>query len=181
MQIIAGKFKGRKLEMPKKKITRPTRQKARDAIFKIIENNYKPFNTCLDLFAGSGAFGIEALSRGIVKHTVFIEKSMRIFYYLKTNLKNLNLKNQTEIVVGDAVKLGKLSNDCDLIFMDPPYNQNLIPKTLKSITTNGWKPKNNLFICEMDSTETPEIPHTFEIQDKRKYNRNKFLFLKYIK
>lgn len=180
VSIVGGKLKGKKLVMPDKNITRPIMQRAKESIFQIIENNYgRNFNIALDLFAGSGSLGLEALSRELVKKAVFIDISKKALVCVRKNIKSLNFEEQTELVLGDSLKLGKLSNDCGLVFVNPPFGKGLVGEALKKITINGWKEKKNLFVCEMDDKDEFILPEKFEILKEKKYGRAKFCFLRY--
>lgn len=122
MRIIAGKFKSRLIDMPKSS-TRPTQDKVRESIFNII-SGYPPGATVLELFAGSGSFGIEAISRG-AKLAVFIDNNVNAVKTIKSNLVKLGIENDGVIVKGDVLKLiPKLYSNkdrFDIIFLDPPY------------------------------------------------------------
>lgn len=126
MNIIGGIAKGHKIYAPDN--IRPTRGKVREALFSIINVNGKSF---LDLFAGSGAVGIEALSRG-ASNAVFVERSRKAANYIKRNLDKTKLKGK---IIGKSVSstLDNLENSFDFIFMDPPYKTKLVKKTLKKI------------------------------------------------
>lgn len=121
MQIIAGKFKGRILKSPKGIETRPTSAKLRGAVFNRHQNTIAGA-TVLDLFAGSGAVGLEALSRG-AKKAVFIDNNRFSIEALKSNIESLNLKNETLIIQSDCLNaLSKLKEGpFEFIYVDPPY------------------------------------------------------------
>lgn len=123
MQIIGGKFRGRKLNVPKNDKTRPTSGKLREAFFNICKHSVQDARF-LDLFAGSGAMGLEALSRG-AQWASFVEIDKEAFLTIKANIDKLSVKNSTQVLFGNALKmLGKLSREesaFDIIFADPPY------------------------------------------------------------
>src|SRR5699024_9088973 len=135
MRVIAGQHKGRKLKTVRSDGTRPTSDKIKEAIF----HKLGPFFTggiCLDLFAGSGALGIEALSRGMDR-AIFIEKSSQAVRTIRANVEMLKMAQQCEIYRADASKaLHKLSegpNTFDLICIDPPYEQDIYQPIINKI------------------------------------------------
>lgn len=137
MRIISGTAKGRKLISPKTWNVRPTADQVKESLFNIIAHNSE-FNDklFLDLFAGTGNIGIEALSRG-VNHAVFVEKDHRNAKIIQQNLTNLGFTSQAEVLKIDAVAgiklLGRKKKKFDFIFLDPPYKQGLINPTLEAI------------------------------------------------
>lgn len=125
MRIAGGRLKNHKLSSPKGRLTRPTVEKLRQAVFNICQHDIHDAKF-LDIFAGSGAMGIEALSRGAA-HATFIENSRAALQTIRENLTRLNLMSQATILPGDALKmLNKLSlnnHSFDLIYADPPYGE----------------------------------------------------------
>lgn len=120
MQIMGGIYKGRVLISPKGKQTRPTSGKLREAFFNICQHFIEDASF-LDLFAGSGAIGLEALSRG-AKNVTFIEQDREALRCIRTNITQLKLQDQTDVLAKDAVKtLSKLKDPFDIVFADPPY------------------------------------------------------------
>lgn len=132
LRIIAGKFKGRLLKAPKTNSTRPTQGMLREAIFNICQNEIENARF-LDLFAGSGAMGLEALSRGAL-HTTFVEKNRQAILCIKENIAILKLEKQSTIIPTDASRaveiLAKQAAQFELIYIDPPYE---IPFDLKPV------------------------------------------------
>lgn len=123
MQVIAGKFKNQKLLTPKGLDTRPTASRLRETLFNICQTFIENARF-LDLFAGSGAMGLEALSRG-ASWATFIEKSPNAIKIIKQNIKNLDVENQTSILCGDCAQLlpraASTKIPYDIIYLDPPY------------------------------------------------------------
>lgn len=146
MKISAGKFKKRKLYSVKGKTTRPTTAFVREMIFSVVGNvdNFR----VLDIFAGSGSLGFEALSRG-AKYVEFIDFSSKS---IKTILKNMELLNcSTDIRVHKKrinAALKKINNKIDLVLMDPPYNKNLVNKTLNSIKNKNILKEDSIIAIE---------------------------------
>ena len=118
MRVIAGEFGGRRLRAPRGEATRPTAERVREALFSMLG----PLDglRVLDLFAGSGALGIEALSRGAAGAT-FVERSPRALAALRANLDALGLRGRARVIEGDAVSALRGAGEDDLVFLDPPY------------------------------------------------------------
>jgi len=171
MKIIAGDLKGKVLTYPQKGL-RPTTDKIRGAIFNIIEANFRMLlnnaSVC-DIFAGAGAVGIEALSRGADK-AVFIENHKTTLKYLEENLVGLEAK--TLIIPVDAQKaLDRISKEkFDLIFLDPPYNMGLVEPVINKITEYKMLDKNGVIVIEHHKKERFLIPDTMLIFKRKEYN-----------
>ncbi len=123
MRIIAGTLRSRLLEMPNDRFVRPTQDKVRESVFNII-GGYPDGATVLDLFAGSGAYGLEAISRG-ANSVLFVDNNVNSIKAIRHNIEGLSLENQTKVVKADVLKLiPKLYTNkynYDLVFLDPPY------------------------------------------------------------
>lgn len=176
MRIIAGKHKGRKIEIAKDtdgKI-RPTSEFAREAIFNILSHGKYADGisgkNILDVFCGTGAFGLEALSRGAASVT-FIDISREAVATARHNAEKMNEMGNTEFIQADARKIGKARKEYSVVFIDPPYFEKLITPTLHALHEGGWLAANVLLIIEHDSKEHIEIPEMFKIVDQRKYGR----------
>ncbi len=176
MRIISGKHKGRKIELLKDtngKI-RPTSEFAREAIFNILshgkfEDGLKGKNV-LDVFCGTGAFGLEALSRGAGSVT-FIDSSREAIANARFNAERMGELESCEFINSNATKLGAARKEYSLIFIDPPYFEKLIPPTLYSLYNNGWIKADALIVIEHDTKEIVDIPEIFCVLDQRKYGR----------
>ncbi|MCX7785294.1 MAG: 16S rRNA (guanine(966)-N(2))-methyltransferase RsmD [candidate division WOR-3 bacterium] len=171
MKIIAGTLKGKRLIYPKG-ILRPTTDKIRGAIFNIIEANFPDIidqaKMC-DIFAGTGAVGIEALSRGATFVT-FIESNRKIVSYLRKNLTGLEDKSQ--VIVGDALQiLPKLKMEkFNLIFLDPPYDVGLVEPIIKKIIKYELLDKKGIIIIEHSKKEEFAIPEGIDLFKRKNYN-----------
>jgi 16S rRNA (guanine966-N2)-methyltransferase len=133
MRIVGGDLKGRVLRAPPGMDTRPTSEKVREAIFNILPD--VTGLEVLDLFAGTGALGIEALSRG-AEFATFVDKSRAVTEVLKTNLKNLHLEDRAKVVTGDAVSYAQKGigqRPWMLVFIDPPYKSDLAVRAAKAL------------------------------------------------
>jgi len=131
MNITAGIYKGRRIIAPDETITRPTLSKVRMSVFNTLQS-ITDFEKCsfLDMYAGSGIMGIEALSRGFEK-VVMIEKNKKVFNIIKTNLKNFEKESRIRLILGDSIKVcAKLSEKFDVIYIDPPYYSGIYESSL---------------------------------------------------
>lgn len=167
LRVIAGTARGRRLKVPAGRVTRPTAERVREALFNIIEVAGKSF---LDVFAGSGAVGIEALSRGAGQAT-FIEKHPRALKALQENLASTGLGDRAEVMAMDVFralpKLTSAGRRFDFIFMDPPYEQGLVAKVLpwfvRLLTGEGC------IIVETASREVAPVVEGVTLKDSRRY------------
>lgn len=180
MRVIAGKAKGTKLNSVEDVTTRPTLDRVKEPLFSIIQNYLEDANV-LDLFAGSGALGIESLSRGS-KQATFCDKSYKVIKILKENLKKARLEEQSIVIYKDYKKcLEQAKNKYDIIFIDPPYKLDIGVDAIKKIIDLKLLAKEGIIILETDEEERDikELEKLeIEIYDKRKYGRVKLLFLR---
>ncbi|MGD9637882.1 MAG: 16S rRNA (guanine(966)-N(2))-methyltransferase RsmD [Alphaproteobacteria bacterium] len=182
MRIISGTLKGKKILSQEGQDTRPTSDKNRQSLFNIICHNYFSQNltgvSVLDIFAGSGALGLEALSRGALK-ACFVENNKKALYYINENIKNCRLEKQSEIIKSDATNLANLKNECfSLIFIDPPYHKNLIEPTLNNLIKNHFINNETILVIETAKDESINLPENGIIDDQRSYGITKFSFMK---
>ncbi len=181
MRIISGQCKGRKLSMIPGWDIRPTSDRVREAIFNIIGRDVKG-KIVLDLFAGSGAFGLEALSRGAL-YAFFIDNSYSSFKIVEKNASICNFTDKFRFIRRDILKLTSLRSFMDksaeIVFMDPPYKSGLINKTLKHPALLECLSDDALIIAEHSVKE--EIDNNLselEITDQRKYGKTFVTFLR---
>ncbi|MGB2600502.1 MAG: 16S rRNA (guanine(966)-N(2))-methyltransferase RsmD [Candidatus Omnitrophota bacterium] len=150
LRIIGGQFRGRKIKHPETVTVRPTKDRIREAVFNMIAEHV-PGASVLDLFAGSGAFGLESLSRG-AERVVFVEQDSSCSSVLAGNISSLEVEAQTAIIRKDAFKSIELLNEdkegFDLIFSDPPYNMGMAKKTLIMINHYDILNPSGLLIIE---------------------------------
>lgn len=179
MRIVAGLYRGKKLFSPTSDVIRPTADRARESVFNILYSVLKrPWNeiSFADIFAGTGAMGFEALSRG-AKKVVFVDIDTTILN------KNLNLflseKNKISVIKTDATKLYNIRENFDIIFMDAPYKKGLSEKALCEIVEKKWMAKNGICIVETANDESLNISEQIELIDKRKYGAATFWFLQF--
>lgn len=155
MRVIAGNHKGRRLEAVPGNKTRPTSDKIKEAVFQMMG----PFfdgGICLDLFAGSGSLGIEAISRGM-DYAVFIDRQRTAIQTIDKNIEALKIESQTEVSRMDAfraLRINEKNNACfDLILIDPPYEQVDYTKLIQEIMKQGLVKEGGLIYCEHSPTE----------------------------
>ena len=183
MRIVGGKLRGLKLETPEGQDVRPTLDRARETLFNILvhsswgEGGLSPIQDAkvLDVFAGTGALGLEALSRGAASVT-FIEKQP---HSLKQNIKAAKLPSLCLLVEADATVLPKASRQHDLAFLDPPFNQGLLPAALRSLVDQSWLAKGALVVAEADAKEQNVFPNGFSALKEKRIGRINFHFLRY--
>jgi 16S rRNA (guanine966-N2)-methyltransferase len=183
MRIIAGKHRHRPLLAPEGNAVRPTSDRARESVFDILAHGrFSEQDACLDAivldaFAGTGAFGLEALSRG-ARHASFIEKDREARKALQQNIAALGETTHAAIVNGDATRPTRATGACSLVFLDPPYSEDLATPALKALAQSGWIAKAALIVVEIAVKEDLEVPESFETLDERRYGAAKFLFLR---
>jgi len=174
MRIVAGKNKGAKLFSPKSNATRPTSDRVREAIFNKIEHGDTPIdwpNTrTLDLFAGTGALGLEALSRG-ASFALFIEDAIEARGVIRRNIEHLGFTGQTKLSRRDATKLGHLKRliPFNLLFLDPPYDKSLGEKALNSAIEGNWMDEGAIIILEESKRATINWPNGVQQIDERTF------------
>lgn len=174
MRIIAGRFKGKTLDAPKGLNTRPTSDRVREALFNVLEHGAPALDfegaRVLDLFAGSGALGLEALSRG-ARYSLFIEDDAGARGAIRRNVEALGLTGITKIWRRDATKLGPAGSlaPFDLIFCDPPYGKGLGERALASAVEGQWIAPEAIAVLEERAGPAPAWPAPFEEIDRRRY------------
>ena len=180
MRVIAGTAKGTKLNSIDDISTRPTLDRVKEPLFSIIQNNIVESNV-LDLFAGSGALGIESLSRG-AKHCTFCDKSYKSIQMLKENIQKVRMQEKSTILNIDYKKcLDEQKEKFDIIFIDPPYKMDIAIDSVKRIIELELLAKDGIIIIETDEEEREkkELEKIdLELYDVRKDGRVKLLFLR---
>jgi 16S rRNA (guanine(966)-N(2))-methyltransferase RsmD len=155
MRIISGTSKGRKLVTPRSQFLRPTSDRVKESIFNILQDEIVG-KVVLDLFAGTGNLGIEALSRG-AKKTIFVEKGRQALRLIQRNLTQFGLEERSEILPKDANRaigiLKQKGESFDLILMDPPYQKGLIQKTLMKLNSHQIYHKDSILVIEHNRRE----------------------------
>ncbi|RCL00727.1 MAG: putative methyltransferase [Candidatus Tokpelaia sp. JSC189] len=174
MRIVGGKFKSRLLATPPSSPEiRPTSDRIRENLFNILEHRLdKGFDgrRILDLFAGTGAFGFEALSRG-AKTAVFIEESVEGRALIRTNIETFGLTDATRILRRDATRLGSIGTMAPfhLVFADPPYGQGSGEKAFVAALAGGWLHNEAVLVLEEARDIAIKLPENFVVDDERHY------------
>jgi 16S rRNA (guanine966-N2)-methyltransferase len=181
MRIIAGQYKGRKLIDIKGKKIRPTSDRIREALFSILSQKLNNA-VVLDLFAGTGALGLEALSRGAAK-SIFVDKSKYAITIINKNIELLNIENKADTVLMDACIIQKqktiFNQKFDLIFMDPPYDKDFIVKMFKNVNLSDMVKDESILIAEHSIRDNDfDDILGFGLFDRRTYGRTMISFFR---
>ena len=188
LKIIAGKHRGRNVRTKESKAVRPTSGKARGAIFNIlmhrhftgIEDSPVVDQSVIDLFFGTGALGLEALSRGAA-HVTFIDGSADSISLARENARSMGEEANTAFIRSDSTVLPSARRQCSLAFLDPPYDSGLAAKSLTSLDRQGWLLPSAVAVVEISARENLVPPENFILTDERKYGNSKIVFLQYDK
>jgi len=187
LRIVSGAHRGRTLKVPPGQTTRPTSDRARQAVFNILE--HAPWAAelhgarVIDLFAGSGALGFEAISRG-AGFCLFVETDDAARGAIRENIDALGLFGQTRIHRRDATDLGQrpsaMGEPFDLAFLDPPYRKGLAERALEGLAAGGWLRPGAVAMVERASDEADVVPDGFEALDARDYGAARVQFLRFV-
>lgn len=175
MRIIAGKYGGRRLNVPKDKAVRPTTDRVREALFSALATRLNFADThVLDAFAGTGALGLEALSRG-AQFVTFMDSAPTSLKLVKDNISALKADN-AKALRGDATKPKPYKGPAhNLLFLDPPYGKGLVEPALIALGTQGWLADETLAVIETDRREDITLPQGWVEVDERRYGDTKIL------
>jgi len=173
MRIVAGKFRGKTLTSPEDDSIRPTADRVRESVFNILASRLGPnFDglKVLDLFAGTGALGLEALSRGAA-HVVFVDTGAEARGLIRDHIEAFGAGGTTKLLRRDATSLGPAGTmgPVDLVFLDPPYGRSLGEQALASLKAGGWLHPETLLVLEESSDVTVDLPEGFTLDDRREY------------
>ena len=182
MRIVSGKHRGRTLSAPKSQAIRPTADRLRESLFNILTHSYgDPVEGArvLDLFAGTGALGIEATSRGAA-FTLFVDNGAEARALLRNNVEALGLGGVTKVYRRDATNLGPAHpvEPFSLAFLDPPYGKGLAEQALASLRDGGWLTPGALLVVEEAKAAAFAAPDGFEELERRAYDDTEFVFLR---
>lgn len=182
MRIISGQFRGKNLIAPIGNDTRPTSDKARQGIFNILE--HAPWSeglvgkNVLDVFAGTGAFGLESLSRG-AQIAWFIENDKSAIQALNANISACRVKDKSKIIAQDALKIGKNNGaSFDIVFMDPPYDKGLSEALVPELQKNAWLSDGAILVLENHKSSAVPIFDGLEMVRQVNYGINGFAIYK---
>lgn len=181
MRIVAGKFRGKKLHSPETDEIRPTSDRVRESLFNILANHFGPaFHEVrvLDLFAGTGALGLEALSRG-AEHATFVDTGVEARALLRENIQDFGVAGQARMLRRDATDLGQVQRipPCNLVFLDPPYNLGLGEKALRAALDGNWIADSAIIVWEEAKAAELTIPEGLEELDRRNYGDTQIAIL----
>jgi 16S rRNA (guanine966-N2)-methyltransferase len=185
MRVIGGRLKGRNIASPATQAIRPTQDRLREALFNILMHAYEnPMLDArvLDLFAGTGALGIEAVSRGAM-FTLFVDNGSEARALLRNNVEALGLGGTTKVYRRDATDLGPAHpvEPFSLVFLDPPYRMKLAEKSLTSLSDGRWLTPGALAVVEESKDAAFVAPEGFEELERRAYDDTEFTFLRFTK
>jgi 16S rRNA (guanine966-N2)-methyltransferase len=183
MRVVGGKLRSRPIAAPKSQAVRPTSDRSREALFNILVHAYGDPVTgarVLDLFAGTGALGIEAISRGAA-YALFVDDGVEARALLRDNVETLGLGGVTRIFRRDATNLGPAHpvDPFDLAFLDPPYGKGLAEKALASAREGGWLKPQAVIVAEEATGAGFAAPNGFDELERRTYDDTEFVFLRF--
>ena len=183
MRIVAGKHRGRRIAAPPGDSVRPTSERAREALFNILAHGrfglspiYEDARV-LDVFAGTGAFGLEALSRG-ARFATFIEQDRQAREALAANIKALGEASRTRLLAVDATAPPRSDGPYELVFLDPPYRSGHAAPALEALSRAGWLAPDALIVVELAARSDFEPPEGFVSLEERRYGAGRLVFLR---
>jgi 16S rRNA (guanine966-N2)-methyltransferase len=181
MRIIAGRHRGREIESPKDARIRPTLGRLRETLFNILA--HRPEFTfaatrIADLFAGTGALGLESLSRG-ASHVTFVDNHPASLALIRRNIERLGEEANSRLLTLDARKLKPADEPFDLVFMDPPYRKDLVVPTLQALQSEGWLKDESLIVVECGAEEELALPPGLGEVATRSQGDGKFIILRH--
>lgn len=183
MRVVGGAFRGRPLAAPRSDAIRPTSDRTREAVFNVIAHRFADDlegARVLDLFAGTGALGIEAVSRGAA-HCLFIEEAAEARALVRENVEALGLQGRTKLFRRDATRLGAAGTiePFGLLFADPPYGRGLGELALAAARDGGWLRPGALAVVEEAASERFASVEGFKLLDEREYGETAIRFLRF--
>ena len=181
MRIVGGELRGRRLVAPRGRALRPTAERVRESLFDVLAHGLGrgadlDGGRVVDVFAGVGALGFEALSRGAA-HACFIERDGEALAHLRRNAERLGLAERITLVRRDAKRIGPAPAPCACAFLDPPYRSGLAAPALVRLAAGGWLEDGALAVIEHAASEAPTPPAGFTILDTRRYGATALVFL----
>jgi 16S rRNA (guanine966-N2)-methyltransferase len=184
MRIVAGKFRGRALAAPGDQSIRPTSDRVRESVFNILAHGFDDVSMngarVIDLFAGTGALGLEAMSRGAA-FCLFVEDAAAARGLIRSNVESFGLTGETRLFRRDATDLGPVGTMApfSIAFLDPPYGKSLGDRTLQSLADGHWLIPGALIVLEERAGTAITHPSSFERSDTRAYGDSEIHFLRY--
>jgi 16S rRNA (guanine966-N2)-methyltransferase len=186
LKVVGGRHRGRSIATPEGDKTRPTSSRARESLFNILmhaqwgDDGTSPLIDArvLDAFAGSGALGIEALSRGAA-HATFLDNDATAIRLIGENLRKLGETDAAKVIRADATRPPPSREACDLVFLDPPYRSGQAGPALAALADAGWLKPGAVATVELANTEDLMPPPGFETIDERRYGAAKIVILRH--
>lgn len=184
MRIVAGKFRGRALATPEHDGLRPTSDRVRESVFNILAHGIPDFSLegarVIDLFAGTGALGLEAISRGAA-YCLFVEDQAEARALIRRNVEAFGLMGESRIFRRDATDLGPAgrSDRYSLVFLDPPYGKGLGEKALSGLASGNWLNPGAICVLEEREGTAVGLPEAFTLLDARTYGDTEVRFLRF--
>ena len=186
MRIISGTSKGKKLYEPKDLLTRPLKDLTKESIFNIITHSNKLKITLegadiLDLFSGTGSFGLECLSRAS-NHVTFVENYEKILPILKKNITELSYEKKSKIIekdINNSLSFKVFQNQFDIVFLDPPYKERRLYEMLENISHFNLLKNDGIIIIHRHRKEIDELPIKFKIIEEKLYGISRIIFGNY--
>lgn len=180
MRITAGEFRSRKVVAPPGDDIRPTSDMMRQVIFNMLQKYDLPADAVvLDAFCGTGALGLEALSRGAA-YCVFIDKSRKSIDCCRENIASLKVDDKTRTVHRDVLTPGRAEGvPASLVFLDPPYRKDFIASALVALAAGGWIAPGAVCVAEAEEGARPAAPEGFALLDSRSHGGTEIFFYRY--
>lgn len=183
IRIVGGKYKGKRLFEPENEPIRPALDRGRESLFNLLMHHFDESKVygkrVLDAFSGTGAYGLEALSRG-ASFAYFIDIDKGSLALTQKNIRHLGIQDQTTTLLGDSRFLKPCSiAPFDLVILAPPYGQNLVNPAFACLQEKGWLAKNALIVVEVDSKEDWQIHPQEQFLFERTYGRNRYCFFQF--
>lgn len=183
MRIVGGALRGRALAAPRSQEIRPTSERLRESVFDILTHRFDDPVTggaVIDLFAGAGALGLEALSRGAT-HALFVDDGTEARALLRANIESLGLGGVTRVFRRDATRLGDAppGERFSLAFLDPPYGKGLAAPALRALIDGGWLAPGAVVVIEESAKTEIHLPPPLALEDRRRYGDAQFVFARY--
>jgi len=174
MRIVAGSHRGRRLETPPDERIRPTSDRIRESLFNILHHKLEGFigKRVLDGFAGTGALGFEALSRGAAS-ALFVDNNRDALDLCRRNARSLDLAGKSDFRLADLTRPSQSAQQFDLILLDPPYGKGFAGAALGMLSGAGWLAPGAIAVVEADRSQPEVIPEDFEEIDARDYGRTR--------
>lgn len=183
MRIVGGSLRGRRLQSPKDQLIRPTTDRNRESLFNILNHRFSEQlqGRVLDVFAGTGALGLEALSRG-ASNVVFIEKSNQGASLIQQHIESFGVGGSAKLLRRDATRPGKFGGEqpFDLVFADPPYGKKLGEKAINALRQNDWLAADALIVLEEKKGALPGHLNDFTLLDQRSFGETEIGFYQFV-